>query len=136
MNDRSWNNQQGVLITPNEAQKIIDEIHSLRLYKDTTLGLWATDCIDKIQDPEGVMFKLENSKDLDKIKDRVEIVDFLNIENNKLKIAGCELAEAGIKIIKDYDGVHRLALAISNWFKIIANEGGRDKNYNSKYNKS
>ncbi len=36
------------------------EIKFLRHYRDTTVGLWATDKPEKVQDPDGVMFKLEN----------------------------------------------------------------------------
>lgn len=34
------------------------EIKSLRHYRDTTVGLWATDKPEKVQDPENVMFML------------------------------------------------------------------------------
>ena len=54
-------------------------------------------------------------------------IELLNTENSKLKIAGCEMAEAAIRIIKDYDGVHRLSLAVSNWFKVMADENNRSK---------
>jgi len=35
------------------------EIKSLRHYRDTTVGLWATDKPEKVQDPEKVLFRLE-----------------------------------------------------------------------------
>lgn len=34
------------------------EIKSLRHYRDTTVGLWATDKPEKVQDPEKVLFRL------------------------------------------------------------------------------
>jgi hypothetical protein len=46
-------------------------------------------------------------------------------EITKLRQAGNEMAFASMRIINDYDGVHRLALAISNWLKVIADEDGR-----------
>ena len=49
----------------------------------------------------------------------------LSEDNIKLKKAGCNLAIAATKIIADYDGVHRLAFAVSEWYKTIAKEGQR-----------
>ncbi len=46
-------------------------------------------------------------------------------DNGKMRHAGCELAEAALKVIKDYDGVHRLSLAVSKWCEVIGNESGR-----------
>lgn len=48
------------------------------------------------------------------------------VEDNKnLRRAGCALACAALRVIKTYDGTHRLALAISAWTNAIADEGGR-----------
>lgn len=41
--------------------------------------------------------------------------------------AGDKLAEAGHRVQADHDGVHRLRLALSNWYRIRANEFGRGK---------
>jgi len=46
-------------------------------------------------------------------------------DNNKMRKAGNNLAEASIRVIRDYDGIHRLALAVSEWAITIANEGKR-----------
>ena len=43
-----------------EIKNINELIKSLRHYRDTTVGLWATDKPEKVQDPEVVMFKLED----------------------------------------------------------------------------
>lgn len=42
-----------------KIENINELIKSLHHYRDTTVGLWATDKPEKVQDPEGVMFKLE-----------------------------------------------------------------------------
>jgi len=34
--------------------------------------------------------------------------------------------EAALRVVRDYDGVHRLALAVSAWAKVLADQGGRD----------
>lgn len=52
-------------------------------------------------------------------------IRFLIDENRKLREAGCKLAEASMHVIREYDGIHRLSLAVSEWAKTIANEGGR-----------
>lgn len=48
-------------------------------------------------------------------------------DNKRLREAGCELAEAAMRVAKTYDGVHRLMLASSKWALAIANEGGRER---------
>ncbi len=51
--------------------------------------------------------------------------DFLVKENQALRKAGCKMAEAAIHVAREYDGVHRLMLAVSEWTKALADEGGR-----------
>lgn len=46
-------------------------------------------------------------------------------ENRSLRAAGCNLAEAAVRVCNTYDGVHRLALAVATWMTAIGNEGGR-----------
>lgn len=53
--------------------------------------------------------------------------EFLINENSKLRDAGCNLAEAASRVVHNYDGIHRLSLAISDWYKTLADEGGRDE---------
>lgn len=52
-------------------------------------------------------------------------IEFLRSDNYKMREVGSELAIAAARVIKDYDGLHRLSLAVKDWFEIIANEGGR-----------
>ena len=55
------------------------------------------------------------------------VEEFLAAENRELRIAGCKLAEAALRVAREYDGVHRLMLAVSEWAAAVANEGGRGK---------
>ena len=48
-------------------------------------------------------------------------------DNHLMRAAGNELAIAALEVIKNYDGTHRLALAVSEWAKVVANESGRGK---------
>jgi hypothetical protein len=48
-------------------------------------------------------------------------------EHENLREAGCNLAEAAIRVIRDYDGTHRLSIAVAKWMAAISNEGGRGK---------
>lgn len=50
-------------------------------------------------------------------------------DNRAMREAGCELAEAAMRVIREHDGCHRLMLAASKWATTIANEGGREKLY-------
>lgn len=51
--------------------------------------------------------------------------DLLAVDNHRMRVAGCELAAAALHVICAYDGIHRLALAVSGWCQAIAAEGGR-----------
>lgn len=55
------------------------------------------------------------------------VEEFLAEENRQLRKAGCKLAEAALHVTREYDGVHRLMLAVSEWATAVANEGGRGK---------
>lgn len=68
-------------------------------------------------------YKMEKS--MNDLTDRPNIEEFLIHENKALRKAGCELSEAAMYTIKEYDGLHRLALAVSVWAKAVADEGGR-----------
>ena len=46
-------------------------------------------------------------------------------DNAAMRKAGCQLAQAALQVCETYDGTHRLALAVAEWAKVIANEGGR-----------
>lgn len=49
----------------------------------------------------------------------------LEADNKRMKGAGNNLAIAAMRVIRDYDGLHRLSLAVAEWNKAVANEGGR-----------
>lgn len=55
-----------------------------------------------------------------------DLIAFLTRDNSAMRLAGCDLAEAALRVIRDYDGLHRLALAVAGWANALANEGGRD----------
>lgn len=55
------------------------------------------------------------------------VEEYLAKENGELRRAGCKLAEAALHVAREYDGVHRLMLAVSEWAKVLADEGGRGK---------
>jgi len=55
------------------------------------------------------------------------VEEFLAEENRQLRKAGCKLAEAALHVAREYDGIHRLMLAVSEWAAAVANEGGRGK---------
>lgn len=46
-------------------------------------------------------------------------------DNIRLRAAGCNLAEAALHVIRTFDGVHRLALAVAEWAQAVGCEGGR-----------
>lgn len=56
-------------------------------------------------------------------------VEQLIADNKAMRKAGGLLAEAAIAVVTDYDGCHRLSLAVSDWAKVIANEGGRGERH-------
>ena len=52
-------------------------------------------------------------------------LDTVANDNKRMRKAGCDLAEAALRVVRDYDGTHRLALAIAEWTRVVADEGGR-----------
>jgi hypothetical protein len=54
------------------------------------------------------------------------LVEMMARDNAKMREAGCNLAEAAGRVIREYDGLHRLSIAISAWYSAIAGEGDRD----------
>lgn len=46
-------------------------------------------------------------------------------DHKRMRAAGCNLAEAAIHVIREYDGLHRLSLAVAEWSTAVANEGDR-----------
>lgn len=57
------------------------------------------------------------------------LVEMLVADNRRMRDAGCALAEAAQRVVRTYDGVHRLASAIARWNEAIANEGGRQERF-------
>jgi hypothetical protein len=49
----------------------------------------------------------------------------LSDENRRLREAGAQMAVAALRVATEYDGVHRLMLAVSVWAKAMADEHGR-----------
>jgi len=60
----------------------------------------------------------------------LSLIEILKNDNKRLRNAGCKLAEAALRVATEYDGVHRLMLATSEWAKAVADEGGRNKHMN------
>jgi hypothetical protein len=54
-----------------------------------------------------------------------DIVAMLNEDNSALREAGCSLAIAAMRVVRDADGLHRLSLAVAKWANTIASEGRR-----------
>ena len=48
-------------------------------------------------------------------------------DNTRMRTAGCKLAEAALRVAREYDGVHRLLLAVSEWSTAVADEGDRGR---------
>lgn len=56
----------------------------------------------------------------------------LTKDNDAMREAGLKLAEAALHVIREYDGIHRLSLAVGEWTKVIAAEGGRGERFDQK----
>ena len=54
-----------------------------------------------------------------------DITDMLIADNKAMRTSGLKLAQAALRVIDECDGLHRLSLAVADWSKTIANEGGR-----------
>lgn len=60
------------------------------------------------------------------VRDGFEVTqEWVLRDNASLRRTGLDLAEAATHVIREFDGVHRLALAVSAWHKCIADEGAR-----------
>ena len=49
--------------------------------------------------------------------------EYLSRQGNKMRESGCRLAEAASYVIRESDGVHRLAQAVAEWYQTLANQG-------------
>lgn len=61
----------------------------------------------------------------DPLRHEIDSIDMLLRDHAKLREAGFELAVAATRVVRDYDGLHRLSIAISGWFVALANQGDR-----------
>jgi hypothetical protein len=55
----------------------------------------------------------------------VELIQMLTRDNQRMRRAGCALAEASMRVVREADGLHRLSLAVADWARAIADEGDR-----------
>jgi hypothetical protein len=53
------------------------------------------------------------------------MIDMLTRDHKRMRNAGTILAEAALRVVREYDGLHRLALAVASWSAAIADEGDR-----------
>lgn len=60
-----------------------------------------------------------------------KLEEMLIKDNHRIRKAGNLLAEASLRVIGEYDGLHRLAMAVSDWCRAIASEGGREERHQS-----
>lgn len=51
--------------------------------------------------------------------------EMLARDHARMRVAGCKLAEAALRVIREYDGLHRLSMAVAEWSKAVADEGDR-----------
>ena len=58
-------------------------------------------------------------------EETVKLIEMLKRDNKRLKNAGCDLAEAAFRVLRNYDGLHRMAIAVAEWANAIADEGDR-----------
>ncbi len=57
----------------------------------------------------------------------LKMIEQLSKENARLRKAGGFLAQRAMYTVTEYDGLHRLSLAIAKWATVVANEGERSK---------
>jgi hypothetical protein len=55
--------------------------------------------------------------------DEPDPVEYLAEQGNRMREAGTDLAVAAARVIRDHDGVHRLAAATAKWFEVLAEQG-------------
>jgi hypothetical protein len=56
-----------------------------------------------------------------------KMISMLSKDYLRLKKAGCKLAMAALRVNREYDGMHRLSLAVADFMQAIADEGDRYK---------
>lgn len=64
--------------------------------------------------------------DIDALFDQQQaLIDMLIRDNARMRPAGCKLAAAAMYVVAEYDGLHRLSLAVAAWAQAVADEGDR-----------
>lgn len=63
------------------------------------------------------------------IQRQAACIEMLSKDRARMRAAGLALAEAALHVVREYDGVHRLSLAVAAWAKAIADEGGREERH-------
>jgi len=76
--------------------------------------------------------KPELTKARAKVNVKAEVIHQTTVETMADELrnvidAGNKLAEAAHFLQANFDGIHRLRLALSNWYQVRANEFGRNK---------
>lgn len=66
----------------------------------------------------------ESEEESQRLQDHVKI---LGEDNKRIRDAGLNLASAALHVVKEYDGLHRLMLAVAKWARAVADEGGRSQ---------
>jgi hypothetical protein len=54
------------------------------------------------------------------------MIRMLEKDASEYRSAGNKLALAAIRVINEYDGIHRLSAAVRDWFDVVSKEGGRN----------
>ena len=52
-------------------------------------------------------------------------IEYLTKRNQAMVVAGCALAEAALFMVREYDGMHRLLFAVSEWARALATTAER-----------
>ena len=101
--------------------------------KDIFIKAWAremlSDNLDVMSEAEEFLFDFYNkvilfNKQLEPEGDG-DLVKMLSRDISILKEGGYNLARAATNVVENYDGLHRLSLAIAEWHRSVADQGGR-----------
>ena len=61
--------------------------------------------------------------DSDQRNVEADMIGMLSRDHARMRSAGTKLAEAALYVVREHDGLRRLALAVSEWAVAVANEG-------------
>jgi hypothetical protein len=66
------------------------------------------------------------AEDIDALFDQQQaLIAMLQRDHARMRPAGCRLAAAAMHVVAEYDGLHRLSLAVVDWAQAVADEGDR-----------